>query len=154
MRKIKKIHFMGIGGSGMAGAAYLAARSGYEVSGCDLQDSTAYSKGISKVVKKIYAGHDKAHLKDADLLVITPAILYSNKDNPEVVEAKKKVPVLTWEEFLGEYLTEDKEVIAIAGTHGKSTTTSLLSLIFEAAGLNPSCIVGAKVKEWEENARY
>jgi UDP-N-acetylmuramate--alanine ligase len=154
MKQIKKIHFMGIGGSGMVAAALLAAKNGYEVTGCDQQESTAYSKALTGLVDKLYIGHREEHVKDADLLVVTPAIYYSNKDNPEIVEAKKKIPVMTWEEFLGKYLTKNKEVLAVAGTHGKSTTTTLLSLVFENARLDPSCLIGAKVKEWNANSRY
>ncbi len=154
MKKIINIHFMGIGGSGMVAAAYLAAKNGYEVSGCDQQESTAYSKSLKDAVKNISVGHDKSHIKGIDLLVVTPAIYYSNNTHPEIADARKKMPVMTWEEFTGKYLQKGKEVIAVAGTHGKSTTTSLLSLVFEQAGLDPTAIVGAKVKEWDANARY
>jgi UDP-N-acetylmuramate--alanine ligase len=153
MNKIRKIHFMGIGGSGMAAAALLAVKQGYEVSGCDLQESTAYSKKMNEYVPKIFVGHDKSHVCNVDALIVTPAVLFINKNHPEVVEAKKRMFVMTWEEFLGKYLQKGKEVIAIAGTHGKSTTTALLSLIFEKAGKDPSVVVGGTLKEWGVNSR-
>ena len=80
---VKRIHLMGIGGSGMSGVAYLAEKMGFEISGCDIEESTAY-------VKNIFKGHDKSHLEGIDFLVISPAIKYQNPDNPEYVEAVKK----------------------------------------------------------------
>lgn len=80
----KKVHFMGIGGSGVSGVAKLAKEFGYEVAGCDLEESTAYAEG------GIYKGHSVEHLKDVDLLVVSPAVIYQNKDNPEFVEGEKE----------------------------------------------------------------
>lgn len=142
-----KIHLMGIGGSGMAGVALLAEKMGYTVTGCDLEDSTAYSKGIFK-------GHDPKHLSGVDFLVVSPAIYYQNKNNPELLEGEKRKIAITWQEFLGKYLTVGKKVICIAGTHGKSTTTAMVGKLLIDAGLDPSILVGAKIPEWNGNARY
>ena len=147
MDKIKNIHMMGIGGSGMAGVAFLAEKMGYKVTGCDIEESTAYAKNIFK-------GHSPKHLKDIDLLVITPAILFQNSENPEYLEAKKRGIVMTWEEFLGKILLKNKKVIAIAGTHGKSTTTAMAGKMLIDAGLDPIVVVGAYVPEWQGNARF
>lgn len=150
---MKKIHFLGIGGSGVSAIATLAAENGYEVSGCDMNEETAYTEKLHKLGIKTYVGHAKDHLDGCEMLVVTPAIFFMNQENEEVLEAKKSMPVLSWEEFLGKYLLQDKKTICIAGTHGKSTTTALLSQVFENAGLEPSAVVGAKVKDWDGNSR-
>lgn len=154
MKKDLRIHFLGIGGSGVNAIATLAREQGYDVSGCDMNEDTAYTEKLHKLSIKTFTGHSKEHLQNIDILVVTPAIYYMNQDNEEVAEAKKKnIPVVTWQEFLGQYLLKDKETICVAGTHGKSTTTSLLSLVFEVAGMDPSCVIGAKVSEWQANSR-
>jgi UDP-N-acetylmuramate--alanine ligase len=142
-----RIHMMGIGGSGMAGVAFLASKMGYEVTGCDLESQTAYGKNIFK-------GHSADHLKDTDLLVITPAVFYQNKSHPEVLEAQKRKILMTWQEFLGRYLQKGKKVICVAGTHGKSTTTAMAGKLLEDAGLDPQVLVGANVPWWGGNARF
>lgn len=138
---------MGIGGSGMSGVAYLAEKMGYEVTGCDLEESTAYKKGIFK-------GHDVKHLEGVDLLVVSPAIYYQNKENPELLEGEKRKMVVTWEEFLGKYLSKDKKAICVAGTHGKSTTAAMVGKLLFDAEMDPSVIVGAKIPQWDGNARF
>lgn len=152
--KIKNIHFMGVGGSGISGVAMLAHAQGYKISGCDISETTAYIEPVKKASKDIFVGHDRKHLENIDFLVTSPAVLYLNKDHPELVEARKKaIPIMTWENFLSQYLLKNKKVIAIAGTHGKSTTTAMAGLLFEAAGLDPSVMIGANVKEWGVNYR-
>jgi len=119
-----------------------------------VSETTAYIDPVKKVAKNIFVGHNPKHLSDIDLLVTSPAVLYLNKNNPELLEAKKKkITVITWEKFLGQYLLHDKKVICVAGTHGKSTTTAMLALLFEKAGLDPSVMVGANIKEWGVNYR-
>lgn len=131
----------------MAAVALLASKMDYEVTGCDLEDQTAYSNSFFK-------GHDPSHLEGIDLLVVSPAIYYQNKNNPELLEAEKRKIAMTWQEFLGKYLTKGKKVICIAGTHGKSTTTAMAGKLLIDAGLDPSVVVGAKISEWEGNARF
>lgn len=135
---VKKIHFMGIAGSGVSGVADLARKMGYQVSGCDLTTG----------------GHDPKHLQDTDLVVVTPAIFYQSLNHPEVIEAKKRGILLTWQEFLGKYLQKGKKVICIAGTHGKSTTTAMAGKLLVDAGFDPLVIVGAKVPEWRSGSRF
>lgn len=147
MNKIKNIHFMGIGGSGISGVAYLASKMGYEVSGCDLEENTAYAKHI-------YKGHNPKHLEGIDFLVVSPAIYYQNKNNPELLEGERRRIVMTWEEFLGKYLSKDKKVICVAGTHGKSTTAAMAGKLLYDADMDPSVVVGAKVPQWNGNARF
>lgn len=142
-----RVHFMGIGGSGIAGVAYLAEKLGYEVSGCDLEKSTAYGQDILQ-------GHDPDHIKNADLVVVSPAVFYQNNDNPEVIEAKKQGKLFTWQQFLGEILLKDKKLICIAGTHGKSTTTAMAGKLLIDNGFDPTVVVGAKVHAWRGNSYY
>lgn len=149
----RKIHFMGIGGSGISGIAVLAKKSGYEVEGCDLEKKTDYLDKVKKENVKAILGHDKKHVDHVDLVVVSPAILYVNSNHPEVIESIKKGKLLTWEEFLAKYLHNDHEVLCIAGTHGKSTTTAMLGTVLETAGLDPSVTIGASAKEWNANFR-
>jgi UDP-N-acetylenolpyruvoylglucosamine reductase len=138
---------MGIGGSGISGVAKLAEKFGYEVSGCDLEGSTAYGKNIVR-------GHDDSHVKDVDLVIVSPAVLYQNNENPEVLEAKKRNKLITWQEFLGTTLLKQKKIICIAGTHGKSTTTAMAGKMLIDNDFDPVVVVGAEVPEWGGNSRY
>jgi UDP-N-acetylmuramate--alanine ligase len=138
---------MGIGGSGMSGVAKLAEKMGYIVTGCDLEESTAYAKNI-------FVGHSPSHLKDVDLLIVSPAILYQNKDNPELTLGQNKKIIMTWEEFLGKILLKDKKLICVAGTHGKSTTTAMAGKMLIDAGLDPIVVLGANVPEWGGSSRF
>lgn len=138
---------MGVGGSGMAGISYLASKMGYEVTGCDIEESTAYSH-------KFFYGHSRDHLKGIDLLVVTPAVYFQKTKNPELIEAERRGICLTWQEFLGKYLHKGKKVICVAGTHGKSTTTAMAGKLLEDAGLDPLVNLGANYKPWKGGARY
>lgn len=144
---IKKIHFMGIGGSGISGVAKLAEKMGYEVSGCDLEKTTAYAENM-------FEGHNPEHLTGVDLLVVSPAILYQNADNPEFIEGQRRKIVMTWQEFLGKVLLQNKKTICIAGTHGKSTTTAMVGKLLIDNGFDPIVVVGAEVPGWGGNSRY
>ena len=129
---------MGVLGSGMSGVASLASKMGYQVTGCDLKTG----------------GHDVNHLKDIDLLVVSPAILYQAKADPELNLGLTKKIVTTWEEFLGTTLAKDKKIIAISGTHGKSTTTGMIGKLLEDNGFDPLVMIGANVKSWDGSSRY
>lgn len=153
MTKVSRIHFMGVGGSAISGVALMSQKEGYVVSGCNLDEDTDYLEKVKKSVADIFIGHDKVHLKNVDLLVVSPSVLFRNKNHPEVVDAKKRKILMTWEEFLGKYLHKEKRVICIAGTHGKSTTTAMMGLMFEKANFDPSVTIGAKVAEWGGNYR-
>ena len=142
-----KLHFIGVGGSGIYGVSKLAEQMGYEVTGCDLEGSTAYAKNIFK-------GHDASHLKDIDLVIVSPAVFYQNANHPEMIEAKNRGIVVTWQEFVGKYLSKGKKVIAVAGTHGKSTTTAMIGKILTDEGLDPTVITGANVPEWHGSVRF
>lgn len=143
---------MGIGGSGASAAASLAQAYGFEVSGCDKNPHTEFTTKLSDVILKI--GHSPDHLEGVDILAITPAITSLDPNNPELIQAKKKgIEILTWQEFMGKYLMKDKFVIAIAGTHGKSTTTAMIAVMLEEAGLDPIVELGAIVPKWGSNFR-
>jgi UDP-N-acetylmuramate--alanine ligase len=120
---------------------------GYEVTGCDLEESTAYGKNIFK-------GHGPHHLDGMDFCLVSPAVLYQNSKHAELTEASRKGILMTWQEFLGKYLTKDKKVICIAGTHGKSTTTAMAGKLLVDAGLDPLVVICAYVPEWNGNARF
>ena len=135
---IKKIHFMGISGSGASAVANLARELGYKVTGCDEEKE----------------GHRASHLQGVDLLCVSPSVFYLNNDNGEMKFAlENKIPIMTWQKFMGEVLFKDKFTIAIAGTHGKTTTTGLTGFLLEQAGLNPWVEVGGVVKNWNKNYR-
>lgn len=140
--KHMKIHFIGIGGISMSGLAAVLLNNGYKVSGSDFKESdiiqTLRDKGA-----KIYIGHKKENVSDADLVVYTAAI---PADNPELVEAKKKNLILmTRAEFLGAIMKGHKYNVAISGTHGKTTCTSMLSHITLEAELDPTILVGGEL---------
>lgn len=140
---------MGIGGAGASACAAIAKASGFQVSGCDIAESK-YFRELENT--QIFLGHNKKHLKNRDLLVISPAVLKFNHTNLELKTAKKlKIPILTWQEFLGKFLQKDKRVIAVAGTHGKSTTTAMIGHILEDAGFDPTVEVGAVDLGWGKN---
>lgn len=150
----QKVHFLGIGGSGASAAAAVAQSQGFEVSGCDKNPHTEFTTNFDKDL--LLEGHSASHTSSGniDYLVITPAILSLDPNNEELKAAKEKgIPVLTWQEFTGKYLLKNKFVVAVSGTHGKSTTTALIGLMLERAGLDPTVILGATVLEWQANFR-
>ncbi len=145
--KTRKIHFVGIGGIGMSGIAEFLHNQGLEISGSDLKksDVTAHLEtlGIS-----IFEGHDEKLIKDMDVVVKSSAV---KDNNPEIVAAKAlKIPVIRRAEMLAE-ITRMSYSIGIAGTHGKTTTTSMAGMVLESAGLNPTIIVGGKVMNFGSN---
>lgn len=148
MTKGIKIHFMGICGSGAAPIAIIAKNMGFDVTGCDLKVSGYYSDILIDNGIEILEGHDLKHLEDIDILAISPAILDISPDHPEIVEAKKRGILMTWQEFSAKYIQNEKFVISIAGTHGKSTTTILTGLVLENGGLDPIVEAGTTCKRW------
>lgn len=149
---MKKVHFLGIGGSGASAAAKIAETQGFEVTGCDLEPNNEFT-GIFKP-DQLLKGHSKDHLKNTDILAVTPAIYSLDPHNEELEEAKQKgIPVMTWQEFLGKHLAKDKFVIAVSGTHGKTTTTAMIAKILEDANLDPTVELGAIIPWWNTNYR-
>lgn len=137
----------------MSAVASIALAYGFEVSGCDLVGPTIYTRSLEKTGVKILKGHNDSHLKDVDILTVTPAVLDISFDHPELVEAQKRKIVLTWQEFMGKFLQKDKFILCVTGTHGKTTTTAMLGLVLQEAGLNPTVELGAIVPEWGTNFR-
>lgn len=147
-----KVHFLGMGGSGASAAAGLAQAQGFEVSGCDLNPFNEFTTQFNK--SQLLKGHSAKHLDQTDILAVTPAIFSLDPKNPELIEASQKnIPILTWQQFLGKYLTKNKFVIAICGTHGKTTTTAMISKILEDAHLDPTVLLGAIYTKWKTNYR-
>ena len=141
-RKSKKIHFVGIGGIGMSGIAELLLNLGYKISGSDLQQSDITHR-LESLGGTIHIGHDAAWIKGADVVVISSAIA---ADNPEVQSAENsQIPVIPRAEMLAELMRLNKFGIAIAGSHGKTTTTSMVAWVLAQAGLDPTIVIGGKV---------
>lgn len=149
-----KVHFMGIGGSGVSGVSLLAEKMGFRVSGCDLERKTPYLPKVKKYISDIDVGHNISHLEGVDLVVVSPAIFFQSADNNEVIEAKRRGILITWQEFLGKYLHQGKKVVCITGTHGKSTTTAMVGKLLEDAGFDPLVSLGAKVESWGGSTRF
>lgn len=148
-KKIKTIHFIGIGGAGMCGIAEVLNNLGYTISGSDLEESSV-TKRLLTLGIKVFIGHDKANLRLADCVVRSTAI---KDDNVEIKEAKRlKLPVMARAEMLSE-LMRLKHGIAVAGTHGKTTTTSMIASIFTLANIDPTMVVGGKLNLLGTNAK-
>lgn len=149
MGHIKHIHFVGIGGVGMAGIAEVLLRQGYTVSGSDLSENTL-TQWLRVMGATIYRGHEAENIKHADVIVRSSAV---ETDNPELTAARlARIPIVARAEMLGE-LMRFRYGIAIAGTHGKTTTTSLVTSILAEAGLDPTFVIGGRLNSVGSNAR-
>jgi UDP-N-acetylmuramate--alanine ligase len=147
--KVKRVHFVGIGGAGMSGIAEVLATQGYKVSGSDLAENAATLR-LSKLGVVIALGHAAAHVSAADVVVISTAVA---ADNPEVVAARERnIPVVPRALMLAE-LMRLKQGIAVAGTHGKTTTTSLIASVLAEGGLDPTFVIGGRLLAADANAR-
>jgi UDP-N-acetylmuramate--alanine ligase len=148
-RELGPIHFVGIGGIGMSGIAEMLLNQGYRVQGSDAADN-ANVKRLREKGAKTFVGHDAANLGEAAVVVVSTAI---KRDNPELVAARsKRLPVVRRAEMLAE-LMRLKQCVAIAGTHGKTTTTSLVATLLDAAGLDPTVINGGIINAYGANAK-
>ncbi len=148
-RKSDKMHFLGIGGIGMSGIAEILINLGYKVSGSDIKESEI-TKRLASLGAKIFIGHNASNVNDYNVVVTSTAI---NPNNPEIIEARKRrIPIIHRSEMLAE-LVRLKHGIGIAGTHGKTTTSSMLSYILYRGGMNPTAIIGGKVLNFDSNAR-
>src|SRR5246500_131176 len=147
--KIQHVHFVGIGGIGMSGIAEVLLNLGYKVSGSDLK-SSAVTQRLASLGATTFEGHSSENMRGAEVVVASSAV---SPDNPEVVEARKfHVPVIQRAEMLAE-LMRLKYGIAIAGMHGKTTTTSMVASVLGAGGLDPTVVVGGRVDAMGSNAR-
>ena len=146
---VKHIHFVGIGGSGMSGIAEVLSNLGYEISGSDLADN-ATTRRLAALGIKTYVGHAAGHVTGADAVVTSTAV---QSDNPEVIRAREmKIPIVPRALMLAE-LMRLKQGIASAGTHGKTTTTSLVASVLAEAGLDPTFVIGGRLNSAGANAR-
>lgn len=146
---VRRIHFVGIGGVGMSGIAELLNNLGYEVSGSDAK-STETTRRLQAAGVRVFEGHAAAHAKGAQVVVVSSAVAAGN---PEVVHARKhQVPVVLRAQMLAE-LCRMKKTITVAGSHGKTTTTSLVSMALKEAGAGPTMIIGGRLKNIHSNAK-
>ena len=147
-KKFKKIHFVGIGGIGMSGIAELLHSHGYDITGSDIKRSERIEH-LLKLKIKINIGHNKKNIEKQNLLIYSSAI---NKNNPEIQEALKlNIPIMKRSEILGQLIKIKKNSIAVAGTHGKTTTSSMIGNILSEAKLNPTIITGGIIKKFNSN---
>ncbi|MEP6916881.1 MAG: Mur ligase domain-containing protein, partial [Acidobacteriota bacterium] len=147
--RTRRIHFVGIGGIGMSGIAELLANLGYEVTGSDAKRSETTSR-LEGLGVRLSIGHDAAQVGSAEVVVVSSAIA---GDNPEVAEARRRhIPVIPRAEMLAE-LMRLRYGIAVAGAHGKTTTTSMVALVLERAGLDPTAVIGGRLSAFGSNAR-
>jgi UDP-N-acetylmuramate--alanine ligase len=147
--KVKNIHFVGIGGSGMSGIAEVLLNLGYTVSGSDL-GSNAATQRLAELGAKVTQGHDAKNIENADAVVTSTAV---KGDNPEVIAARgKRIPIVPRAMMLAE-LMRLKQGIAIAGTHGKTTTTSLVASVLAEGGLDPTFVIGGRLNSAGANAK-
>ncbi len=148
-RKIRRIHFVGIGGIGMSGIAEVLLNLGYEISGSDL-GSTETTQRLDDLGAAIHRGHDASHIGNADVVVTSTAV---RPDNPEVLAAHERgIPVIPRAEMLAELL-KMKFSIAVSGSHGKTTTTSMVATLLAHGGLDPTMVIGGKLASIGSNAR-
>lgn len=149
MRRVKRIHFVGIGGAGMGGIAEVLLNQGYEISGSDIAEN-ANTQRLRSLGAQVFIGHNPQHVASASVVVVSSAI---NASNPELVAAAElRVPVVRRAEMLAE-LMRFRHGVAVAGTHGKTTTTSLVASIFAQAELDPTFVIGGLLNSAGSNAR-
>ena len=149
MRRINRVHFVGIGGSGMSGIAEVMLSLGYQVQGSDLKNNASVLR-LKKLGATISIGHDEQNIRDADAVVVSSAV---DESNPEVAMARVQLmPIVQRAEMLAE-LMRFRYSIAVAGTHGKTTTTSLVASVLAEGGLDPTFVIGGRLKSTDSNAR-
>lgn len=148
MRRIRTMHFVGIGGAGMCGIAEVLFNQGYKVSGSDIRAS-GVTERLEKLGVKVFIGHQASNVEHADVVVVSTAI---DESNPEIQNAiERRIPVVRRAEMLAE-LMRFRHGIAIAGTHGKTTTTSMVTSVLAEAGLDPTFVIGGKLNSAGTNA--
>ena len=146
----KRIHFIGLGGAGMSGIARIMLAKGINISGSDAKDSSVLS-GLKTLGAQVFIGHAASNIGDADILVVSSAI---DQSNPEIIAANAKaLVILTRAQALALLMSESKSV-AVAGTHGKTTTTSMLTVALQQAGLDPSFAIGGMINRGGTNAHW
>src|ERR687890_119027 len=149
-RRIQHVHFVGVGGIGMSGIAEVLLNMGFRVSGSDLRRSDVTAR-LESLGAKIYEGHAAEHVSGAHVVVRSTAV---RGDNPEILEARRRsIPVIPRAEMLAELMRLKPHSVAVAGSHGKTTTTSMVATVLGYAELDPTVVVGGVVKSFGSNAR-
>jgi len=149
MGRVRRIHFVGAGGAGMSGLAEVLYNLGYVVSGSDLREN-AVTRRLNQLGVKVWVGHDARHVEDCDAVVVSTAVA---ADNPEVVASRqRRIPVVPRAEMLAE-LMRFRYGIGVAGTHGKTTTTSLIASLLAGGGLDPTFVIGGQLNSAGSHAR-
>ncbi|WP_295385261.1 UDP-N-acetylmuramate--L-alanine ligase [uncultured Thiodictyon sp.] len=149
MGRVRRLHFIGVGGAGMSGIAELMANLGYEVAGSDRRES-ATTRRLRDLGVQVYIGHHAAQVTDADAVVVSTAI---DESNPEIAEARaRRIPIVRRAEMLAE-LMRFYYGVAVAGTHGKTTTTSLVASVLAEGGLDPTFVIGGLLNSAGANAK-
>lgn len=149
MRRVERIHFIGVGGAGMGGIAEVLLNEGYKISGSDIAPNSVTERLLSQGAT-VWFGHAASHVENASVVVVSSAI---DQNNPEIQAARElRIPVVRRAEMLGE-LMRFRHGIAVAGTHGKTTTTSLLASVFAEAGADPTFVIGGLLNSAGSNAR-
>jgi UDP-N-acetylmuramate--alanine ligase len=149
MRRVGLIHFIGIGGAGMGGIAEVLVNLGYTVQGSDLRPSAVTAR-LERMGVRVFVGHDASQVSGASVVVVSSAVAPSN---PELLAAQDaRIPVVRRAEMLGE-LMRFRQGIAVAGTHGKTTTTSLVASVLAEGGLDPTFVIGGLLKSAGSNAK-
>lgn len=147
--RIKRIHFVGIGGIGMSGIAAVLQKHGFAVSGCDLKRSSTTDKLVDLGID-VVIGHSTSHAEEVDLLVVSSAV---RRDHPELVHAReRKIPVVRRAEMLGEIVRRNRS-IAVSGSHGKTTTSAMTAMVLSEAGLDPTLIVGGVLRNLDSSSK-
>ncbi len=147
--KIRRIHFVGIGGIGMSGIAEVLLNLGFTVSGSDLK-ATAVTERLARLGARTFEGHEAGNVRGAQVVVVSSAV---QPDNPEIAEAhRQKIPVIPRAEMLAE-LMRLKSCVAVAGAHGKTTTTSMIAVMLAHAGLDPTAVIGGRLDVFGSSAR-
>lgn len=147
--RTKRVHFIGIGGAGMSGIAEVLLNLGFEVSGSDIKENNAI-RHLIKLGAEVFIGHSEENVENVDVVVVSTAI---DEDNPEVQQAREqRTPIVRRAEMLAE-LMRFRYGIAVAGTHGKTTTTSLVASVLAEGGLDPTFVIGGKLNSANSNAR-
>ena len=146
---VKRVHFIGIGGIGMSGLAKVLAESGIPVSGSDLAEGYTMS-GLRALGVEVSLSHDAAQVNGADIVVISTAV---KADNPELLKAKQDGAMIIHRSEMLALLMKGHKTISISGTHGKTTTTSLMSAVVDGAGLNPTVVNGGIIHAYGTNAK-
>jgi UDP-N-acetylmuramate--alanine ligase len=147
--RTRRVHFVGVGGIGMSGIAELLVNLDYRVSGSDMRSSDVTAR-LAALGVELGIGHDARHVEGADVVVVSSAVA---SDNPEVIEARaRRIPVIPRAEMLAE-LMRLRVGIAVAGAHGKTTTTSMVAFLLERAGLDPTAVIGGRLSAFGSNAR-